>query len=88
MADDKFKASQDEVKKLKARPSNEELLDLYALYKQGTEGNVKGDRPGMFNLKERAKYDFWATKKDMKSDDAQTKYVKLVDTLIKKYGKT
>ncbi|MBI2519872.1 MAG: acyl-CoA-binding protein [Bdellovibrio sp.] len=88
MATDKFKASQDEVKKLKARPTNEELLDLYALYKQGMEGNVKGDRPGMFNLKERAKYDCWATKKDMKSEDAQTKYVQLVETLIKKYGKS
>ena len=58
-----FAAAQDRVKTLKSRPSNETLLDLYALFKQATAGDVQGKRPGMLDLKGRAKFDAWSGKK-------------------------
>ena len=80
---DQFAAAQERVKTLTTRPSNEELLTLYALYKQATEGDVSGSRPGMFDLKGRAKYDAWAGKKGTSKDAAMSQYVALVDRLVK-----
>lgn len=44
-------------------PSNDEKLAVYSLYKQATVGDVQGDRPGMFSMEARAKYDAWAKRK-------------------------
>ena len=60
---EKFEDAQKRVKQLKASPSNEDLLQLYALYKQATVGDVSGSRPGMIDFKGRAKFDAWAGKK-------------------------
>ena len=57
---------------------NDVMLDLYALYKQATVGNATGDRPGMLDLKGRAKYDAWAKKKGMTKDAAMQAYIDLV----------
>jgi acyl-CoA-binding protein len=77
----KFEDAQVRVKKLAKTPSTDELLELYALYKQATAGDVSGSRPGMLDMKGRAKYDAWAKKKGASKDDAMTKYVALVDRL-------
>ena len=66
---------------LKSRPSNEDLLQLYALYKQATEGDVTGDRPGGFDFKAIAKYDAWAEVKGKSKDEAMRGYVALVERL-------
>jgi diazepam-binding inhibitor (GABA receptor modulator, acyl-CoA-binding protein) len=76
-----FEEAQNRVKQLSKTPSNDELLELYALYKQATAGDVTGSRPGMLDLKGRAKYDAWAKKKGTSSDDAMQKYVALVGRL-------
>jgi diazepam-binding inhibitor (GABA receptor modulator, acyl-CoA-binding protein) len=86
MAKDKFAAAQDKVQKLKTRPSNEQLLELYGLYKQATVGDVEGSRPGMLDLKGRAKYDVWAKRKGMAKAEAIKKYVALADTLAAELG--
>jgi acyl-CoA-binding protein len=78
---EKFENASEEVMNLEERPSNDELLALYAYYKQGTEGDVSGKRPGMMNLKGRAKYDAWAKLEGMSSDEAMGKYIELVETL-------
>jgi acyl-CoA-binding protein len=57
---------------------NDVMLDLYALYKQATVGNATGDRPGMLDIKGRAKYDAWAKKKGMTKDAAMQAYIDLV----------
>ena len=57
------------------------LLGLYGLYKQATEGDVSGSRPGVFDLKGRAKFDAWAGRKGTSKDDAMKKYVALVGKL-------
>ena len=78
---DQFAAAKDRVEKLKSRPSNEELLDLYGLYKQSREGDVSGARPGFLDLKGRAKHDAWARRRGTSKDDAMKAYVALVVTL-------
>ena len=56
---------------------------LYALYKQATEGDVSGERPGGFDFKAIAKYDAWAEVKGKSKDDAMKEYVSLVDRLAR-----
>lgn len=80
---DKFAAAKDRVEKLTKRPTNDQLLALYGLYKQATEGDVAGSRPGMLDLKGRAKYDAWASRKGMGNEEAMKKYVEAVDALAK-----
>ncbi|HEY3405190.1 MAG TPA: acyl-CoA-binding protein [Ohtaekwangia sp.] len=76
-----FEAAVTRSKELTKRPSNEELLTLYALYKQATEGDVSGDRPGGFDFKAIAKYDAWAEVKGKAKTEAMQEYISLVERL-------
>lgn len=84
--EDDFASAQARVKSLSRTPDTGELLELYALYKQGSSGDVQGSRPGMLDFKGRAKYDAWAGKKGTAKDTAQKAYVELVARLAAKYG--
>lgn len=77
-----FQEAATKVKGLSARPSNDVLLQLYALFKQGSEGDVQGSRPGMLDVKGRAKYDAWAKRKGTPKEQAQRDYVALVNRLL------
>ena len=77
-----FEAAVADSKKLPERPSNDTLLKLYALYKQATDGDVAGKRPGFTDMVGRAKYDAWATLKGVTSNDAMTRYIDLVKSLM------
>ena len=68
-------------KELTERPSNEDLLRLYGLFKQATSGNVSGERPGGFDFKGAAKYDAWASLKDTSAELAMEQYINLVNRL-------
>ncbi len=83
---DQFADAKARVEKLATRPSNDQLLDLYGLYKQATEGDVAGSRPGMLDLKGRAKYDAWSKRKGASKDEAMKAYVALVAKLEKTNG--
>jgi diazepam-binding inhibitor (GABA receptor modulator, acyl-CoA-binding protein) len=85
MADIKaaFEQAQKDVKTLTKRPGNDDMLFLYAHFKQAAEGDVKGSRPGMLDMVGRAKYDAWAKLKGAKADDAMKKYVDKVAALLK-----
>jgi acyl-CoA-binding protein len=76
-----FEAASKSAHKLKERPDNDTLLKLYALYKQGSEGDVKGDKPGFFDFVASAKYEAWAKLKGTSTDDAMKKYIDLVRKL-------
>ena len=76
-----FEDAQVRVKQLTKAPATEELLDLYALFKQATAGDVSGSRPGMMDFKGRAKFDAWTSKKGTSKDAAMTAYVALVNRL-------
>lgn len=76
-----FAAAQAAVQALAERPDNDTLLELYSYFKQATEGDVKGEKPGAFDFKARAKYDAWEARKGMKRDVAMRAYVRLVEHL-------
>ena len=76
-----FETAVAESKTLPERPDNQTLLRIYALYKQASEGDVSGRRPGFTDLVGRAKYDAWAALKGTGRDAAMTQYVELVETL-------
>lgn len=73
-------------KTLTRRPGNDELLQLYALYKQATEGDVTGERPGGFDFKAIAKFDAWAELKGKTKDEARKEYIGLVEKLHQQYA--
>lgn len=79
-----FENAAADSKNLGSRPSNDTLLQLYALYKQATVGDVEGKRPGFTDLKGRAKFDAWEQAAGTSSEQAMTAYVELVDGLKKK----
>jgi len=78
---DRFAAAAEAVKELEERPGNDDMLRLYALYKQGSVGDATSDRPGMMDFVGRAKYDAWADVAGMGKDDAMTAYIDLVESL-------
>jgi acyl-CoA-binding protein len=79
----KFEAAAKDSKNLKTRPSDEDMLRLYATYKQASVGDATGDRPGAFDFVNRAKYDAWARLKGTETDKAMKSYVDLVERLKK-----
>lgn len=82
---EEFEKAAARTKGFTARPSNEELLELYALYKQATEGDVTGERPGGFDFKAIAKFDAWEDLKGKSKEQAMREYIDLVNTLEKQY---
>ena len=76
-----FDQAQVEVKALPARPDNATLLQLYALYKQGSAGDVDGKRPGFTDMVGRAKWDAWNELKGQTADEAKQAYIDLVEDL-------
>ena len=77
----RFESAAERVKELAERPDNDTLLKLYALYKQSSEGDVAGPKPGFFDFVGTAKYEAWAKLKGTRSEEAMEKYVDLVDKL-------
>ncbi len=82
---EEFETAVARVKEFTKRPSNEELLELYALYKQATEGDVSGDRPGGFDFKAIAKFDAWEVLKGKSKEQAMQEYIAVVNTLQQQY---
>jgi acyl-CoA-binding protein len=76
-----FEAAAAAAKQTKKKPDNATLLKLYAYYKQASEGDVKGDRPGGFDFVGGAKYDAWAKLKGTSRDEAMQGYIKQVEKL-------
>ena len=76
-----FEQASRDIQTLSERPDNDTLLRLYGLYKQGSEGDVKGDKPGFFDFVGTAKYEAWGKLKGMAGEEAMKKYVDLVKKL-------
>ena len=76
-----FEQASKEVQSLSERPDNDTLLRLYALYKQGSEGDVSGPKPGFFDFVGTAKYEAWAKLAGISQDEARQKYIDLVSKL-------
>ena len=76
-----FEIAAQEVQELPSRPDNDTLLKLYALYKQATQGDVTGKRPGFTNPVGRAKYDAWGKMRGTSKEEAMRAYIELVQSL-------
>jgi len=78
---DAFENALKDVKKLTTRPDDATMLKLYALYKQGSVGDVQGDKPGFFDFVGAAKYEAWEKNQGMSTDEAKQHYIDLVNKL-------
>ena len=82
--EDQFNQAVLRSKELTVRPSNEDLLRLYALFKQSTEGDISGERPGGFDFKGAAKYDAWNNEHGKATVAAMQEYIDLINELHNK----
>ena len=78
----RFESAAERLHSLSQRPPNDILLRLYGLYKQATEGDVQGQRPGGFDLKGAAKYDAWASQRGKTPEAAMHEYLELAEELL------
>ncbi|HKK04187.1 MAG TPA: acyl-CoA-binding protein [Gammaproteobacteria bacterium] len=76
-----FEQASVDVKGLSQRPKDEDMLALYALYKQATEGDVSGGKPGFFDFVARAKYEAWEALQGTSAEDAMQRYIDKVRAL-------
>ena len=78
---DRFLAASEQVKELPKAPDNATKLKLYALFKQASQGDVSGDKPGMFDFVGGAKYEAWEALRGLTQDEARQRYIDLVEQL-------
>ncbi|XP_074071108.1 acyl-CoA-binding protein [Macrotis lagotis] len=86
MAQAEFEQAAEEVKNLKSKPDDQEMLFIYSHYKQATVGDINTERPGMLDFKGKAKWDAWSSLKGKSKEDAMKAYVAKVEELKTKYG--
>jgi diazepam-binding inhibitor (GABA receptor modulator, acyl-CoA-binding protein) len=77
----RFEQAVAQSKSLPEKPDNMTLLKIYALYKQASEGDVEGKRPGFTDMVGRAKWDAWNEVKGKSKDDAMQEYIDLIESL-------
>lgn len=77
-----FEQAAEDIQRLGQRPDNDTLLKLYALYKQGSEGDVHSNQPGFFDFVGTAKYEAWAHLRGLSRDAAMQRYIELVRDLL------
>nr|BAN20520.1 diazepam binding inhibitor, putative [Riptortus pedestris] len=82
----RFNEAAEKVKELTKRPSDEELLELYALFKQATVGDNNTSKPGLLDLKGKYKWEAWDKKKGLSKDAAMEAYITKVEELVGKYA--
>ncbi|KAK4011536.1 hypothetical protein OUZ56_020654 [Daphnia magna] len=80
--DEKFNKAAESIRSMTTSPSDDEMKEIYALYKQSTVGDVNTARPGMLDLKGKAKWDSWESKKGMSADEAKEAYVTKTEELV------
>ncbi|AAS51040.1 ACL188Wp [Eremothecium gossypii ATCC 10895] len=74
------------INKVTTAPTQDEMLQLYGLYKQATVGDNTKEKPGIFNMKDRYKWDAWEKLKGKSPAEAEQEYIALVDALLAKYA--
>ncbi|XP_056610911.1 acyl-CoA-binding protein [Triplophysa dalaica] len=86
MTEAAFQKAAEEVKHLKTKPADSEMLEIYSLYKQATVGDVNTARPGMLDFAGKAKWDAWEAKKGISKEAARDAYIAKVEELKGKYN--
>uniref|UniRef100_A0A0K8TM76 Putative acyl-coa-binding protein n=1 Tax=Tabanus bromius TaxID=304241 RepID=A0A0K8TM76_TABBR len=83
--DERFNAAAEKVKTFTKRPTDAELLEIYALFKQASFGDNDTSKPGMLDMKGKAKWQAWSDKQGMAKDAAKEEYIALVEKLSAQY---
>ncbi|XP_053948902.1 acyl-CoA-binding protein [Anastrepha obliqua] len=81
-----FDKAAENVKNLTSTPSDNDLLELYSLFKQATVGDCNTDKPGFLDFKGKAKWEAWNNRKGTSKDDAMNSYVEKVKALVQAHG--
>ncbi|UJR31149.1 hypothetical protein I4U23_018656 [Adineta vaga] len=81
MSQAEFNQAAADVKNLSKKPSDDQLLKLYGLYKQATTGDNNSGKPGMLDIKGKAKWEAWNNNKGKSQEAAQQEYVNFVRQL-------
>ncbi|KAH8281949.1 hypothetical protein KR054_004226 [Drosophila jambulina] len=81
-----FNQAAEDVKNLNTTPGDNDLLELYSLYKQATVGDCNTDKPGFLDFKGKAKWEAWNNRKGLSNADAQAAYIAKVKSLIASVG--
>ena len=84
--EEEFVSAQQRVNHLARRPSDQQLLEIYGLYKQAALGDITGNRPGGFDFKGRAKWEAWKHRRGLSREDAMKAYVEVVEGLERELG--
>ncbi|KAF2180549.1 diazepam-binding inhibitor [Zopfia rhizophila CBS 207.26] len=81
-----FETAWKESQQLDKKPTNDEMLDLYAYGKIAKQEEVK--KPGLMDVYGKAKYNHWQkiVENGIHADEAEKKYIDLVSDLKTKYG--
>ncbi len=77
-----FERAAADIQRLGVRPDNDTLLKLYALYKQGSEGDLRRTQPGFFDFVGTAKHEAWAKLNGVPEPEAMRRYIALVQQLL------
>jgi acyl-CoA-binding protein len=77
-----FERAAEDIQQLGIRPDNDTLLKLYALYKQGSEGDLRRTQPGFFDFVGTAKHEAWAKLHGLPEQEAMRRYIALVQQLL------
>ena len=80
--EEKFEAAKERILTLQEKPSNDIMLKVYSLYKQGSQGDINMEAPGVFDFVAKAKYNAWEQLKGLSQDDAKMQYIELVNELL------
>jgi len=77
----KFEAAAGEVKLLKVRPKDSDMLRLYALFKQAMVGDASGPAPDPADFVAEAKREAWDALRGTPKEQAMRDYIALVEKL-------
>jgi acyl-CoA-binding protein len=77
-----FDQAAEDIQRFGKRPDNDTLLKLYALYKQGSEGDLSAASPGFFDFIGTAKHEAWAQLHGLSEEEAMRRYIALVQQLL------
>nr|ACO14296.1 Acyl-CoA-binding protein [Esox lucius] len=86
MSETDFDKAAEEVKNLKAKPADAEMLRVHALFKQAKVGDINTARPGMLDFTGKAKWDAWEKEKGKSQEAARKEHIDFVEELKGKYG--
>lgn len=77
----RFQKAQQDVSGFLPKEDRLQMLKLYTLYKQATQGDAKGKRPPITQMVKRVQWDAWKELQGMPKQTAMENYIALVESI-------